>query len=109
MQFQDSFLRLALLPPLIARFNTVIERVSKKVIERGGKFLQNVPVDWCRLTLDLEPYCFAESARNIAHHPVKSLNSIGKRSHAAIQHLVVQAPGGANEAPIKQVEIHQPL
>src|SRR5580704_5542980 len=46
---------------------------------------------------------------NIAHHPAKSVNSVGKRPHAAIEHFVIQPRGEIYESPVEQFKSGQAL
>ena len=83
----------------------MIQRVPQEVIERSLESFQDVPVDWGGLTRDLKPHCLAERAGDITHHPMKSLNTIRKRPHTAVQHFVIQTRGKTYESTMKQLKI----
>src|SRR3984893_4316218 len=68
---------------------------------------ENVAIDSRVFAGHFEMYRLSEGAPEIPDRPGKRLNAVRKRTHAAIQHFLVQASGKAGKSAIEMILIRQ--
>ena len=89
-QLQRTGLRLARGRAFLGHLQAVVQCVAEQVAQRRFELVQNVAVHVGRLAEDFKPDLLAESAGDVAHHPLHAVRAVRERSHAAGDNLAVQ-------------------
>ena len=89
--------------------DSMIQAVANRMVDRGLKPIEDLPVHFGLSTEDLQLGLFAKLARNVANHPRKSAHTVSKRTHPAGDNLTIEPVREAFRAESEPIQLGLPF